>query len=208
MKKIIDDLKWRYATKKFDPVKKVSDEKIEIIKDVINLAPTSYGLQPFQVLIVENKELRNELVSASFGQEQVKDASHLIIFCAYKKLDASLIEDYIQNIVETREISEDRLVGFKNMLHTKALGMEPIKQATWMAKQTYIALGQLMVACAHLRVDAVPMEGFDPVGYDKILNLSAQNLVPTLVVPIGYRHDADPAQHNKKVRRKNLFKVI
>lgn len=208
MSKIIEDLNWRYATKKFDPTKKISDHDIDLLKEVINLAPTSYGLQPFKVLIIEDPKLREQLVPASYGQEQVKDASHLFILCAYKELEEGLIHSYISNIAETREIEEEKLDGFRNMMISKALKMDPEAQAIWMAKQTYIALGQLMVAAANLRIDTTPMEGFDQKAVDKVLNLSEKNLVPNLIIPLGYRHDEDHHQHNKKVRRKDLFETI
>lgn len=210
MSDIVKKLNWRYATKKFDANKKVSDHDFELIKDALRLTPTSYGLQAFKFIIVESPVLREQLVEASFGQRQVAESSHLIVLCSYDKIDDSDVDTYMKLVAQIRHIPVEKLEGFGNMIKgtTKARTEEEIR--VWTAKQTYIALGQMLTTCAHLEIDALPMEGFSPDEYDKILGLSEKDLTATLVCPVGYRHHEDRAQHNKKVRKSkdDLFEIL
>ena len=210
MHPIIEDLQWRYATKKFDPLKKVSDDDLAIIKKSLQLTPSSYGLQPLKFLIIENPKVREELVAASYNQKQVADASHLFILCAYNNLTEAHVKSYMELIAKTREIEEEKLVGFSEMIKNTSLKLEKEKLEDWMRKQAYIVLGQLLHTCASLRIDSVPMEGFNPDEYDRILGLQAKNLHATLVCPIGYRSVEDNNQHLKKVRKNpsDLFETI
>lgn len=210
MSKIIDDLQWRYATKKFDPTKKISNEDLQVVKSSLQLTPTSYGLQPVKFLIIKNPEIREELTAASYNQQQVKDASHLIILCSYIELKEEHVDSYMSLIADTRNVDLEKLSGFSDRIKNTSLKLERIEQQTWMRKQAYIALGQLMHTCASLRIDSTPMEGFEADKYDEILGLSEKNLHATLVCPIGYRHEEDYNQHLKKVRRgqDDLFETI
>ena len=210
MQKIIEDLTWRYATKKFDPTRKISDTEFDVVKSSLHLVPTSYGLQPFKFLLIESKEVREQLMKASYGQQQVIDASHLIVLCSYRELTEEHIHNYMDNIAATRNIESNTLTGFRDLIKNTSLQLSPDKQLEWMSKQVYIALGQLLHTCASLRIDATPMEGFNADEYDKILGLSEKNLHATLVCPIGYRHPEDPTQHKKKVRKSkdDLFEII
>lgn len=211
MENIIKDLNWRYATKKFDPNKIISEEDLETIKESLRLVPTSYGLQPLKFLLIENKAVRERLVGASYNQQQVADASHLIVICSYKKLTEEQIDAFIRRISEARGTSLNDLDGYRNRLIDSLVRTDdPDQKAEWMRRQAYIALGQLLHTCATLRIDATPMEGFEAEKYNEILQLDEQNLHATLVCPIGYRHPEDLNQHLPKVRKTTdeIFEII
>jgi nitroreductase len=198
---LLSALNTRYATKKFDATKKVPSETIEALIEAIRLTPTSYGLQLMKVVLVENKALREELVPHAFGQQQIADASHLIILCRELDAQADHIDAYIENIADTRSIHVDHLSGFRNMMYNTVLKMTPAQQEDWMKQQVYIALGNLLTSCAILEIDACPMEGFLPSEFDRILGLEEMNLSSVLVIPIGYRAEDDKNASLKKVRR-------
>lgn len=200
MSKIIEDLNWRYATKKFDASKKVSDSDFEIIKESLRLVPSSYGLQPLKFIIVETPQLREQLVKASYGQAQVSDASHLIVICAAKFSGDHVVDEYVANIAATRNLDLEKIAGYGDFMKTSIARMTDEQIIAWNSKQAYIALGQLLHTCASLRIDTTPMEGFDPVAYSNILQIE-DGYSPILVCPIGYRHEEDAAQHQKKVRK-------
>ena len=207
---ILEALNWRYATKKFDSSKKISPKDLETIKEVLRLTPSSYGLQPWKFLLIENQALRQQLREKSWGQSQVTDASHLIVFCSYLDLKEEHIDEHIANTSITRNQDIENLAGYGNFVKKTLSNLSPTDISTWSSKQLYIALGQLMLACAEMKIDATPMEGFEPVGYDEILGLKAKNLHATLVCPIGYRHPEDGAQFLKKVRKttEDVFEII
>lgn len=210
MHKIIEDLNWRYATKKFDPTKKLSEEQLDVIKESLRLVPTSYGLQPLKFLIIENPDIRQKLRDASYNQSPITDASHLIVICSYVDVSDKHVDEYMETIVKIREVEKDSTEGYGNFLKSEMDKMTIEEKTNWNSKQAYIALGQLLHTCANLRVDAIPMEGFQPGKYDEILNLREQNLTATLVCPIGFRAEDDHAQFRKKVRKFNydLFETI
>lgn len=210
MHKIIEDLNWRYATKKFDTSKIISSSDIEVIKESLRLTPSSYGLQPLQFLIVENIDVRQELIPASYGQLQVAEASHLIVICAYNDLTENDVDAYVENVISTRNSDPERVKNYGSFMKKTFAEMTSEDKLTWASKQAYIALGQLLHTCATLRIDATPMEGFIPERYSEILDLSTKKLTPILVCPIGYRHEEDTTQHHRKVRKNqtDLFDVI
>ena len=199
----IQDANWRYATKKFDTTKKVSNQDLDTLKEAIRLAASSYGLQPYQVIIVENPELRAKLLPVSWGQAQVVDASHLIVFAIQNNVGDKEIDAYFDNLTQTRQISNESIAGYAGFMKSTINGMPEDKKNNWAAKQTYLALGNLLNAAAELKIDATPMEGFDATQYDEILGLSALGLHTSLVAPIGYRSSEDDAQHYAKVRKSN-----
>ena len=208
--KLIDDLKWRYAVKKFDTTKKVSAEDLETLKIAIQQTATSYGLEPYVFLNVENTEIREKLKVESWGQTQVTDASHLLVFCTKTSMD----EDYTNSMVDQKAaitgMPEKSAEGYKAILKQNVLGMSDESVRRWSARQAYIALGTALVACAELKIDSCPMEGFDAARYDDILGLSVKGLQATLVLPIGYRHAEDVMQHAPKARLPlaDLFQTI
>ena len=200
-KSLLDALNWRYATKVFDPTKTISSNDLDTLLESIRLTPTSYGLQLMKTVIVEDATLRNDLVKHAYGQQQVKDASHLLVLCHEKRIDSNHIAAYISTISKTRNIEEVALQGFKNMMENSILNWSEKQQTAWMRNQVYIALGNLLTACAVLKVDACPMEGFNATAFDDVLNLDEKNLSSVLVVPIGYRSEHDKNAQLKKVRR-------
>ncbi|RXR19151.1 NAD(P)H-dependent oxidoreductase [Flavobacterium amnicola] len=201
MSKFIENQNWRYATKKFDASKKIASEDLETLKEAIRLSTSSYGLQPYKVFIIEDEAIREQLKPASWNQSQITEASQLIVFANYSNLDESIIDKYINRISQTREIPTESLQGYGDFMKAKILGLTPEQQSVWTAKQTYLALGNLINAAAELKIDVTPMEGFEPEKYNEILQLNELNLNASLVATIGYRHEEDSNQHVKKVRK-------
>lgn len=210
MSTFIENQNWRYATKKFDATKKISDENIALLKKAIQSAASSYGLQPYKVFFIENPEVRAQLQPAAWGQSQIVDASHLIVFASINKLDEAYIEAFVQNMATTRNLQVADLEGYATFMKGAILNMPEDKMATWTAKQTYIALGNLLTAAAELKIDVTPMEGFEPEKFNEILGFKERGLHATLVAPIGYRHAEDALQFAAKVRKseEELFETI
>jgi nitroreductase / dihydropteridine reductase len=208
--KLIEDLKWRYATKKFDSNKEVSPEEIDVIKQSIQLAATSYGLQLFKVIEVENKSIREKLLPASWNQKQVTEASHLFVFCNYIDAKDINIDAYMRLKAEIQSLKIEDLKGYADFIKDTLSAISQEKKQVWMAKQTYIALTNAMTACAALKIDSTPMEGFSPKSYSDILNLESKGLQASLVLAIGYRSEEDKTQYSKKIRKpiKDLFETI
>ena len=210
MSTFIENQNWRYATKKFNSEKKISESDLEILKDAIQLSSSSYGLQPYKVLIIENEEIRKQLQPASWGQSQIVEASHLLVFANITNVDADYINNFAENMATTRNIPLESVKGYADFLISKITTLSPEQQAVWTAKQTYLALGNLLNAAAELKIDVTPMEGFLPEQYNEILGLKEKGLHATLVATIGYRHDEDDTQHYIKVRKpkSELFETI
>ena len=200
---IIENLNWRYATKKFDSSKKIAKKDLEILKEAVRLSASSYGLQPFQVVLVENEDLREQIKAAAWNQAQITEASDVLIFANITNVGAKEISDYIENMAAIREIPATNLTGFENMMNKVMTAFSSEEKEVWSAKQTYIALGTLLSAAADLKIDATPMEGFDRNAVNNILQLTEKGLSATLIVTLGYRHDADTTQHLRKVRKPN-----
>jgi nitroreductase len=210
MSTFIENQNWRYATKKFNSEKKISNSDLEILKEAIQLSSSSYGLQPYKVLIIENEEIRKQLQPASWGQSQITDASHLFVFASVTNVDAAYITRYAENMAKTRNIPFDSVKGYADFMIGNITTLTPEKQIIWAQKQAYLALGNLLNAAAELKIDVTPMEGFLPEQYNEILGLKEKGLHATLVATIGYRHDEDDTQHYAKVRKPitELFETI
>ncbi len=206
----IEDLKWRYATKKFDATKKVSNEDLDKLKEAIQLTATSYGLQLFKVLIIENPGIRNLLKPASWGQSQVTDASHLMVFCNFSEVTEEHLNHFAAIKSKANGIPLEELGGYVGFILSKLAELNADQIDNWTAKQTYIGLANLMNAAAELHIDTCPMEGFDKLKYDEILGLSEKGLAAAVVCPIGYRSEEDATQHAAKVRKskEDLFEVV
>ena len=198
---LLKNLKWRYATKQFDSTRKVSLRDIDRLKEVVQLSVSSYGLQLYKIIILENEELREKLKPASWGQNQVTDASHVFVFCNYTKIEDKHIDNYLELTAEAQGISINSLNGYGDFIKRKIQEMEITEQENWTRRQTYLALGNLLNACAELKIDACPMEGFEPEKYNQILKLSKQNLNAAVIAPIGYRSKNDETQYRPKVRK-------
>lgn len=201
MNKLIEDLNWRYATKKYDTNKKISAAEFDVIKESLRLTPSSYGLQPLKYLVIENKELREELRTHSFNQSQITDASHIVVFCSYIDIFENHIDEYIENIGKARNQQIEIIKGFGEYIKKEIFSMDKEQIANWNSKQAYIALGQVLHTCANLKIDATPMEGFKAEKYDELLGLKEQNLKSILVCAFGYRSFKDGNANLAKVRK-------
>lgn len=201
MSTILKDLAWRYATKKFDVTKRLSNEKISVVKEAFNLTATSFGLQPVRLLIIEDDHLKKALVSHSMNQQQVADASHVLVFCIEKKVDSAYVKKYFDRVKEIRDTPDDILQPYREYLLDHFKEKSQNETDLWATKQAYLAMGNLLTTCAIEKIDACPMEGFDPFGYNEILELSEKSLQAVLVMPIGYRADDDLFASLKKVRK-------
>jgi nitroreductase len=197
---LVKQLNWRYATKQFDAQRKITPEDWAALEEALVLTPSSYGLQPWKFMVVKDGATREKLVEASWGQRQVAEASHLVVFTVKSEIGEGDIEEYIERIAEVRGVARESLKGFRDMMVGALVqGMDASQQKAWAARQAYIALGNFLNSAAVLGIDACPMEGIEPERYDAILGLGAQGL-STVVVAAGYRHQNDPYAGLKKVR--------
>ena len=203
MSTFLENQNWRYATKKFDATKKITDADIAFLKEAIRLSTSSYGLQPYKVFIVENPELRAKLIAASYGQAQVADASHLLVFANELNFGEAGINQLAATICKTRELPLEAIQGYVDFMKDSITGLPEETRNIWTAKQTYLALGNLLNAAAELKIDVTPMEGFVPAQVNEILGLDKLGLNASLLAPIGHRHVEDDTQHYKKVRKSN-----
>jgi hypothetical protein len=206
---LIDNLKWRYATKKMNG-ETVTDEKLNNILDAIQLAPSAYGLQPYTIFVISNPEVKAKLQPASYGQTQIVDGSHIIVFASWTDVSTQQVDDYIANIAAKRNMPAEALGGFKDYINGSIANLSQEQKAAWNSKQTYIALGIGLAAAAEQQVDATPMEGFVPAQYNEILGLNELGLNASVVMTLGYRSETDALATMPKVRRDKdlLFKFI
>lgn len=207
--KLIDNLNWRYATKMFNPEKKITTQNIEWLKEVIRLSVSSYGLQLYKVLIIEDKETRNELRKASWDQPQITDASHLFVFCNNTQDYDRHVDQYIKRIIQTQGAEPGKIMKYGSFIKNSIKSMPVDERKSWSEKQTYLALNNLLIGCAELKIDACPMEGFDQQVYNSILGLDEMGLSASVIAAVGYRCSGDITQTRKKVRKskEELFKT-
>lgn len=198
---VLSALEWRYATKKYDASKKISDHEVEILIESARLAPSSYGLQPFVLLNIENKEVRERLKAASFNQSGVTDASHFFVFAAQQTMNRELVEAYMERIALSRQLSREQVNGFGEYILKTIETRSPEDIMNWNMKQTYIALGMMLHSAAELQIDSTPMEGFQREAYDEILGLQPHGLTASVAIAAGYRALDDAQQLLKKVRK-------
>ncbi len=198
---IVQSLEWRYACKKFDGTKIVPENKITILKEAFNLTATSFGLQPIKMGIIKNKELQQQLVEHSFGQQQVGNASHILVLCINDDITLQDIDDNFDREKEIRGTSEEIIASFRKYLKNSFSEKSLEEKQQSAIYQAYIALGNLMTVCALEQIDACPMEGFNIQKFDEILQLDKKKLKSVLLLPIGYRADDDFMSKLKKVRK-------
>ena len=201
MSTFIENQNWRYATKKFDATKKITAEDLNTLKEAIRLSASSYGLQPYKIIIVENSELRAQLKGAAFNQSQIVDASVVIVFANEINFGEEEIISFSKNMSKTREIPLESIQGYVEYMKSNIVTLSEEPRNIWSSKQTYLALGNLLNAAAELKIDTTPMEGFVAAQVNELLGLNALGLNATLIVTLGYRHDEDATQHYKKVRK-------
>ncbi len=198
---ILQSLEWRYATKKFDDTKKLNDDQLALLLKTIQLTPSSYGLQPYKVIVITNQEVKDQLKAAAFGQTQLTDASHIFVFARTKNYNIEHVEEFAQNIIETRAINMEAIQAYVDVMKGTINARSQEELATWNAKQAYIGLGFLLETAALNEIDACPMEGFNPAAFDEILGLDEKNLTSVVIAPVGFRSEEDTFQEHKKVRK-------
>ncbi|ABM34560.1 NAD(P)H-dependent oxidoreductase [Paracidovorax citrulli] len=199
---LLDVLQWRYATKKMDPARAVPQDKVDRIVEAARLAPTSSGLQPFEIIVVTNPEVRARIREVAWNQAQVTDGSHLLVFAAWDDYTAERINAMFDYTNEVRGFRNEGWENYRNML----LGSYPQRGAEvnfqHAARQAYIGFGAAIIAAAAEQVDSTPMEGFQPEAVDEILGLRARGLRSVLLLPLGYRQpEGDWLVNLEKVRR-------
>jgi nitroreductase len=198
---LLEALEWRYATKVFDPARAIDANTWQTLERSLVLTPSSFGLQPYKFIVVTDPELKAKLRPVSWGQAQIQDCSHLVVFAALRQVSEADVEHYIQRICEVRGTRPEDLAGFRGMMvGTLVTGSRAIHAERWAADQTYIALGQFMAAAALLGVDTCPMEGLDPLQYDAILGLEGTRYRTVMACPAGYRAEGDKYATLAKVR--------
>ena len=199
--KLLEALNWRYATKKFDPAKKIPDDVWHALEQSLVLAPSSFGMQPWKFFIVRNPNIRQQLVEHSFNQEKVANASHLVVLAIKKDIGVDDVPHYIDRVSEVRNVPKEKLEGLSNLiegyLNEPPFSLVPDK---WSAKQVYLALGFFLHSAAMLGIDTCAMEGFVPAKYDEILGLSEQGYSAVVLCVAGYRSEEDEAASQAKVR--------
>jgi nitroreductase len=197
---LVNTLNWRYAVKKFNSEKSISEEQVTDLLKGMNLAPSSFGIQPYEFIVVSDKKIKQELLEHSYNQSQVVDASHLIVIAARKDISQEYVDDFITRTAETRTIPTENLDGYKKTIMGFVEGKDSQEILQWTQKQCYTVLGVLMSLCADMHIDSCPMEGFNPEKYNEILGLNKKNLHTTLIIPIGYRASDDEYADFKKIR--------
>lgn len=196
---LIDQLNWRYATKAFDPARKIDPATWSALEETLVLTPSSYGLQPYKFIVVKDPATRAKLRPASWGQSQIEEASHLVVFAIKKDMGEAHIDRYLDRISEVRGVARESLDGYRGMMVGNLVNSPKAAQIDqWSARQAYIALGNFMTAAAMLGVDTCPIEGLDPVQYDAILGL--EDYATVCVCVAGYRSEADKYASLPKVR--------
>ncbi len=208
MSTTIKQLEWRYAVKKFDASKMLDQSLVDILKHGFNLTATSYGLQPISLVILENKHIQQQLVAHSFGQEQVAQASHVLVICIQNEINDTYINEYFKQVKRVRGTSDEILNPFKEALVESFSKKDIAEIKEWSKNQAYLALGNLLTLCAMEKIDACPMEGFVPDAYDELLGIKAKGLTSVLVLPVGYRATDDIFATFKKVRRDLADSII
>jgi len=199
--RLLDALNWRYATKQFDPAKKIPSATWEALEDTLVLSASSFGLQPWRFFVVDSPAKREELVPVSWGQRQVADASHAVVFALKSPLSAADVAEHTSRTAEVRGVPRESLAGMEKMI---AGFLEnppyPLELRAWAARQVYLALGNFMTSAALLGIDTCPMEGIDPASYDRILGIENSGFFTVAACAAGYRHPDDKYAALAKVR--------
>lgn len=198
---LLQSLQWRYATKSFDRGREIPAEIWAALEEALRLTPSSYGLQPWKFLVIRNQGIKDSLVSASYGQGQVAECSHLLVIAVKEAVSLADVDRWIEVIAETRGVPVDSLDFFRKMIIGDVVtGARSADGLGWAKLQAYIALGNFMTSAALLGIDCCPMEGFVAKRYDEILGLKARGLTAAVVCPAGYRAESDKHAHLPKAR--------
>jgi nitroreductase len=205
---LLEQLNWRYATKQFDPNRKISASDWATLEEALRLTPSSGGLQPWKFVVVTDPAMRAKLRPASYGQPQITDASHLVVFTAKNNFSEADVDAHLQNVSKTQNVPLEALAQFRGMLVGGIVqAKDEAARDAWARDQAYIALGNLLTSAALLGIDACPMEGFDRAQYDEILGLKAKGYSSAVIATLGYRSPADKYAAAAKVRfpREQVF---
>lgn len=201
MTNIIENLKWRYAVKKFDTSKEIPASDLDTILEAGRLAATAYGLQPFDIVVVTDAEKKAALVPNAYGQAHVADNSALVVLAVRTDVNEAFISEYAARIETTRGLAAGTVGGFKDAMIGDITNRTGEARTTWAQKQAYIALGTMMAAASELHIDNHALEGFNPDKFDEVLGLGDRNLHATVILALGYRDASDESQNYAKVRR-------
>jgi nitroreductase len=196
---IIDALNWRYAVRRFAP-QPVDNDRLRQLLDATRLSATSYGLQPYRMIQVEDMGVRRKLLAHSCAQDKVVDCSHLLVFAAQTHIGDALVDDYIHSVAEVRGIPVDELTGLADHMKGVFRDMNGAEKKAWAHQQVHIALGTLLTAAAMLGIDTCPMGGIEPAGYNRVLGLADRGLETSVICALGVRHPDDGNAHLPKVR--------
>lgn len=198
---LLTQLNWRYAAKQFDAQRKINPSTWAAVAEALVLTPSSFGLQPWKFVVVTDPTVREKLVTASWGQRQVADASHLVVFAIKRNLRETDIDAHVNRIAEVRGATRDSLKGYRDaMVGSIITGRDEAARRSWASNQAYIALGNLLTSAALLGIDACPLEGIEPEKYDEILGLEQQGLSTVVAAAAGYRASSDKYAAARKVR--------
>ena len=197
---VLDALAWRYATKKFDPTKKIPDALWAALEKSAVLAPSSFGLQPWKFVVVTDGAMKAKLRPAAFNQSQITECSHLVVFCRRKPMGAPDVERHLDRVVEVRKVARETLAGYRDSMMGTVNANTPEQMDAWSAYQTFIALGIFLASAAMMGVDACPMGGFQGAKFDEILGLTEKGYAATVLAASGYRAADDPMAKHAKVR--------
>lgn len=198
---VLGALQWRYATKQFDPARKIPECDWQTLEQALILSPSAFGLQPWKFLVITDQATKEQLVPVSWGQRQVADCSHLVVFTHRRNLDAAFVDTFLQRVAEVRGVSVESLAEYRKVVVGSLLeGGEKNALGSWSRRQTFIALGNFLTSAAMMGVDACPMEGIAPAEYDRILGLDNTPFTTCAACPAGYRRASDKYAALAKVR--------
>jgi len=204
---IIEAMNWRYAVRAFAP-QRIDEHKIEQLLNATRLSATSYGLQPYRIIVVDDIDVRRELLPFSYGQDKVVDCSHLVVFAAKINIDDDMIDRYINSVADTRNMVLEELSGLADHMKSVFNTMSATQKKAWAHQQVHIALGTLLTAAATLHIDSCPMGGIEPDGYDNVLQLNERGLETSVICALGVRHPDDSNARLPKVRYQTSEMII
>lgn len=196
---IIESLHWRYAVREFS-AEIIKEEKLQLLLDATRLSASSYGLQPYHLLVIQSQSIKQQLVEFSLGQDKVANCSHLVVFAAHTHIGDVTVDRYLSAFSKTRGVEAARLENMAQHYKAALAVMDTTQRQEWAHQQVYIALGNFLTCAALMEIDSCPMTGIEVEGFDRVLNLRDKNLTTTAVCPIGIRHPQDKSAYEKKVR--------
>ena len=196
-----EHLQWRAAVKEFNPSKKVSEKDVHQLLESINLAPSSFGLQPYRFYVISDEHIKEKMAKAGYGQPQFSTASHLIVFASDKNVSEADVDAYVDNISKTRGVNKQDLTEYAQMMKGSMSSKSAIEMENWAARQAYIPVGVLMAAASVAKIDCSPMEGFDAAEVSNIIGATEEGFMARVVVALGYRSKDDKYAQMAKVRK-------